>query len=213
MSDSTDKRANKNDPPTPMASPGRRTAPARAEELVKDKWQRLHADGHVALAHKYNDLRECPKCVEASRDRTRWCEPCVDGDHGICDRVDCTCTCLSDDESGEAAHADAARPLEPHGGPVAVIRERIARQDREQHQYDCADTLHADRRELLKYHDTEREMHHAWRKRAEEAEAALRAAEARRPLVEDEENAEGLPVQDKPLTGNQPPEIGGKANG
>jgi hypothetical protein len=60
---------------------------------------------------------------------------------------------------------------EPDGGPVAAIRARITRQEREQHRYDSADVLHADRRELLKYHDTEREMHYAWRKRAEEAEA------------------------------------------
>jgi uncharacterized protein YukE len=66
--------------------------------------------------------------------------------------------------------AQLATKQEPHGGPLALIRARIEACDREHFQYDSLETAYADRRDLLAWHDTEREMHAAWRKRAEEAE-------------------------------------------
>lgn len=59
---------------------------------------------------------------------------------------------------------------------LLLIRERVRRQAETGHIYDGLETATADRAELLKYLDTEREMHAAWRKRATEAESALQQA-------------------------------------
>jgi hypothetical protein len=78
---------------------------------------------------------------------------------------------MTDDPAGAAApRREDAKPY-----PIDAIRARVETCDSNHWLYDDAAAIHADRRELLQWYDTEQTMHAAWRKRAEEAEASLTA--------------------------------------